>query len=144
MKKIIIILSILFLFSSCMVPKSEYDELESKNESLKSEKERLESINRRQNTIIDSLYDEKETIERKKLETIHSENKALKLIEDYYTFYNADKTYRQPQIRRIDNNKFSVSLQECTNKEAYRSDDFFWHSRVLTLVINNNGSYKIN
>lgn len=152
MKKIVIVITIPLLFSSCLVPKSEYDGLESKNEILVSDNERLKFDNerlklfiQRQNRILDSLDNEKDLIARKKLETsLHSENEALRLIEDYYTFYDANMVYRNPQVRRIGDNKFSVSLQECTNKDGYKEDDFFWHSRVLTLTINNDGTYKVN
>lgn len=145
MKKIVIVITIPLLFSSCLVPKSEYDELESKNEIVVSDNERLKLVIQRQNRILDSLDNEKDLIARKKLETsLHSENEALRLIEDYYTFYYANMVYRNPQLRRIGDNKFSVSLQECTNKEAFKEDDFFWHSRVLTLTINNDGTYKVN
>jgi len=152
MRKIITVLAVLSLLSSCVVPQSKFDELKSENESIKSENEsiksenkKIQSINLQLNKKIDSLYDEKETIARKELETsLHSEKEALRLIEDYYTFYYANMVYRNPQLRRIGDNKFSVSLQECTNKEVFKGNDFFWHSRVLFLTINNDGTYKVN
>ncbi len=152
MKKIITSLIILFLLlSSCIVPKSDNDKLKLDNENLKLENEKLQLSNNQLDTLTQQLSKklelidiENERIKQKKLEiSLHTENEALRSLEDYYKFYYANKVYRNPQLRRIDDNKFKVSLEECINKEGFKEVDNFWDSRVLTIEINNNGTYKV-
>lgn len=145
MKKILISLILLFfLFSSCMVPQSEFDELKSENEGLKSLNKRLDDLNEKLQNKLDVIDFKNREIEREKLDiSILSEEEALRLVEDYYKFYNANMTFRNPQFRRIADNKFKVSLEECTNKDEFKKDDFFWHSRVLSIEINNDGFYVV-
>jgi hypothetical protein len=128
-----------------MVPQSNYDELKSENEGLKSLNQKLETLNENLRNRLDVIDFKNREIEQAKLKiSLHTEEEALRLIEDYYKFYNANKTFRNPQIRRIADNEFKVSLEECTNKEEFKENDFFWHSRVLTLEIKNDGSYVVN
>lgn len=144
MKKIITSLIILMILSSCMVPQSDYDKLKLENESLKSSNDRLDTLNLELRKKIEIIDDENERIEQKKSEiSLHSEEEALRLIEDYYRFYYANKIYRNPQLRRIDDNKFRVSLEECINKEGFKENNMFWDSQLLTIEINNNNKYKV-
>ena len=134
-------LLILFLFASLTscVPKSEYDELKTDNEQLRDElaelKPELDELRREQN----------EREERERQISAHSEADALKLIKDYYEFYNANMIYRKPKVRRDISaaNKFIVSLEECVKKGGFSEDNFFWHSKVLTLTINIDGTYRV-
>ncbi|MBG6112134.1 hypothetical protein IWX84_003030 [Flavobacterium sp. CG_9.10] len=144
-KKIIISLTVLFILSSCMVPQSDYNELKSENDVLKSLNKKLETLNEKLRSKLDLIEFKNREIEEAKLKiSLRTEEEALRLIEDYYKFYNANMTYRNPQLRRNADNEFKVSLEECINKDTYKEGDFFWHSRVLTLEINNDGTYKVN
>lgn len=125
-----------FLFTllllSC-VPKSDYEALERENAQLIQELEtlRLEKSQR-------------EEQERLALIRHRSEDEALKLIKDYYEFYNADMIYRKPKVRRLSSSQFVISLEECVKKGDFSDQDFFWHSRVISLTINSDDTYKIN
>ncbi len=135
MKKIIIALTISVTLLSCVVPQSDYNKLKSENEQLKNEISNIEI----ENTELKSRLEEK-----KRIASNHSEAEALKFLKDYYSFYNSDMTYRNPRVRRVDGNTFKISLEDCTKKADFKKDDFFWHSQVLTLVINEDGTYKVN
>lgn len=143
MRRIITGIIVLSLLSSC-IPRSDYDKLKLENEDLKSSNKRLENSVQQLTKELELIDIENEKIESKKRETsFHTEEEALKIIEDYYKFYYANKIYRNPQLRRIDNNKFRISLEECSNKADFKENDFFWNSRVLTIEIDNNGTYKV-
>jgi len=73
----------------------------------------------------------------------YSEEKALEFLEDYFSFYNAAEAYRNPNLRRISNNVFYISLQTCINEKEFMENDFFWHSKVLVLKIQSSTKYKI-
>lgn len=135
MKKIITALTFSITLLSCGVPQSDYDKLKSENEQLKNEISNIEI----ENTELKAKLEEK-----KRIASNHSEAEALKLLKDYYSFYNSDMTYRNPRVRRVDGNTFKISLEDCTKKADFKNDDFFWHSQVLTLVINEDGTYKVN
>ncbi len=83
------------------------------------------------------------TKQKKKVSVKYDEEKALSCVYDYYTFYNADYTFRNPEVRRVSNNVFYISLQECTNKKEFRDNDFFWMSKVLVLTITSSTKYII-
>lgn len=110
-------------FISCGVPQSDYDDLKSENESLKRQLNELNAP---------------------KEEIVHTETEALKHLKDYYEFYNNDFAYRRPKLRRINANTFVISLQTCINKKPFLNDDFHWNSQVLTMKINDDGTYKVN
>jgi hypothetical protein len=130
MSKVIISVFTSLLFISC-VSQSEHDKLKAENEILKEELEILKAEKREQ--------EEKEYFASKQQ---HSEEEALKLIKDYYEFYNANFLYRKPKIRRISNDKFAISLEECIKE--FRDIEFHWSSKVLNLTIHTDGTYDIN
>lgn len=118
------------ILTSC-VPKSDYDQLQKENSRLREE--------------VESLRAEKsEREEKERLDNLrqHSEDEALKLLKDYYEFYNANFVYRRPKIRRLSNNRFVISLEECIKE--FRDIEFHWHSKVVNLTINSDGTYNIN
>lgn len=127
MKRIFFLLIPFLALASC-VPQSKYDQ-------LKSEKEELEQQ-------VNQLVEEKRQaeIERNKKPYI-SETKAMLYIKDNYSFYQKDTKYRNVQLRRIADNSFKVSIEECTSKGDFSNDDFFWHSRVRTLTVHSDGKY---
>lgn len=73
----------------------------------------------------------------------YSEQEAVSYVRDYYDFYNADYLARKIRIRRISNNKFNVSLEQCVNKEPFIDSDFHWNSVNYILTIENNGKYNM-
>jgi hypothetical protein len=121
-----------FLLVSC-VSKSEYEALERQNKQLKQELEALRLEQR-----------QREEQERLALIKHRSDEEALKLIKDFYEFYNADMIYRKPKVRRLSSNQFVISLEECVKKGGFSDQDFFWHSRVLNLTINSDDTYKMD
>jgi predicted RNase H-like nuclease (RuvC/YqgF family) len=142
--KMLIILSILGVMSSC-VSKSSYEELQNENYTLQNElrmvKMELSSLQREYEANVETIRE----LERKKREKkFFSEEQALSFLKDYYSFYNADFIYRNARMRRVDNNTFKISLEENFNKESFKNIESFWSSKVKTLVINNDGTYKIN
>jgi len=120
---------ILVVSSISCVPKSEYDKIKNENDELKSEIQKYEL----------EIKKEAERLE----ELIHSEDEALKLLEDYYDFYNSNMKYRNPKIRRTSNNTFQISVQECLKKTGYCNNESFWNSKVLKLTINEDGTYRM-
>lgn len=74
----------------------------------------------------------------------HEESEALKLVSDYYDFYNAEYTFRNARVRRISSNKFQISVEECFNKKEFVENEFHWRSVVRQLTIHDDGSYKMS
>ena len=81
--------------------------------------------------------------QKKKVSVKYDEEKALSCVFDYYAFYNADYSFRKAEVRRVSNNVFYISLQECINKKEFRENDFFWRSKVLVLTITSSTKYVI-
>ena len=77
----------------------------------------------------------------KKSSVKYSEEKALELVEDNYAFYDANNIYRYAKVRRVSNNVFYVSLEECDKTFADKGD-VFWHAKVYVLTIGSNTKYK--
>lgn len=140
---------ILIILTSC-VSKSAYDELISQNDSLKqisklnnAEKDSLKiEINKLSNRLEQFQTKRINKEEQEKSTRFHSEDEALQLVSDYFSFYNADHMYRNPRLRRTSDNKFIVSLEE-----AYKSSpddcEVCWTSMVYNLTINNDNTYKL-
>jgi hypothetical protein len=134
--KIISIFTILLL-TNCGIPKEEHEKLKQELENLKTEVENLKNEN-------STLEYEKEQLEEKKrIASTHTESEALKLLKDYYEFYNSNFAYRKPKVRRENENTFVISLEECVNKEPFLSNDFHWSSKVVTLEIFEDGKYEV-
>ena len=132
------------ILTSCGVPQADYDNLKAENKQLK--KRLLEKntsaikIIAPQNEVITEKYEEKNTF------SYHSEAEALKLIKDYYNFYNADHVYRNPRVRRVNGNTFKISLEECSKYALnieMMTDEERYQSNVYNLRINENGTYKV-
>ncbi|HEX8334817.1 MAG TPA: hypothetical protein VF622_19490 [Segetibacter sp.] len=83
----------------------------------------------------------KKTSTTKKVSVKYSEEKASELVEDNYAFYDANNVYRNAKVRRVSNNVFYVSLEECS-KDFAEKGDFFWHSKVYVLTIASNTRYR--
>ena len=134
MKKLITIFTLLLFITSC-VSKSNYEKLKKENDSLKIELSNVEQQ-------YESLLEEKRQAEiEKNRKPYITENKARTYLKDYYEFYNSDMKYRNAVFRRIDDNVFKISLEECTKKGGFSDNDFFWSSSVRTLTVNNDGTY---
>lgn len=144
MKRKIIALSVPLIISACGVPQDDYDKLKQENEALeeKLQDSELQISNLQQQN--GDLLEEKRQIEiEKNRAPFVSESQALDYIKDYYDFYDSDVDYRNVRLRRIEDNVFTVSLEECTNKGEFSNDDFFWHSRIKRLTVNSDGTYKL-
>ena len=139
MKKIFYLIPFL-TFASC-VSQSDYDKLKAEKEELEQKVTQIENELSSVEFKYNQLLEEKRQaeIERNRISYI-SEAKALQYIKDNYSFYEKDTRYRNVQLRRIADNSFRVSLEECTSKGGC-NDDFFWHSIVRTLTVHNNGKY---
>jgi hypothetical protein len=122
----------IFCFLSCGVPQGKYDD-------LKAENERLQKRNQ-------ELMDENASIEaaNSKQQKSYTEEDVLRLLKDWYSFYNADFVFRKPKIRRISNSDFVISLEECTKQAAFKNDNFYWNSAVLYMKFNEDGNYNIS
>jgi len=135
MRNKIFILGIMVLSLNACVPKSDYEKLEKEKNEVEKQ---LEETKKEYNL----LYEEKRQagIEKDRIPYV-SEDQALKYIKDNYAFYEKDMKYRNVQLRRIADNSFRVSLEECTKKGDFSNDDFFWHSNVRTLTVHKSGKY---
>lgn len=86
---------------------------------------------------------------------------AIKYVEDYFEFYQADTHYENPEARKVSNNVFHIKVETCnagehcyTEKEytnifgdTYKvkeKNTFFWHTKVYVLTIKPQGKYIIN
>jgi predicted nuclease with TOPRIM domain len=137
MKTKIISFSTILILTGCGIPKEEHEKIKHELETLKTEVETLKNEN-------STLEYEKEQLEEKKrIASTHTENEALKLLEDYYEFYNSNFAYRSPKVRRENENTFVISLEQCVNKEPFLSNDFHWSSKVVTLEIFEDGKYEV-
>lgn len=156
MKVKFLILGLGLLTMTACVPKSDYEKLEKEktdveNHYEKLEKEKtdlenqLEEIKQELSSMSDKyyeLYDEKRKAEIERNKTPHiSKSEALQYIKDNYSFYEKDMLYRNVQLRRISDNSFRVSLEECSNKGPFSDNEFFWNSNVRTLTVHSNGKY---
>lgn len=144
MKRKIIALSIPLIISACGVPQDEYDKLKLEKVALeeKLQDSELEISNLKQQN--DDLLEEKRQIEIEKNKTpFVTESQALDYIKDYYDFYDSDVDYRNVRLRRLEDNVFTVSLEECTKKGSFSDNDFFWTSRIKRLTVNSDGTYKL-
>jgi hypothetical protein len=148
----VLITSILF---SC-VSQSDYDKLKIEKEN--SEK-KFKSENREKDKKIEKVKyelsllkeDLNQLMAEKRLSEIEknrkpyvSELEAKKYLKDYYDFYESDNIYRNAKFRRVDDNVFKVSLEECTKKGGFSDNDFYWHSIVKTLNVKNDGTYSLS
>ena len=131
MRYFITFMLIFYLFS-CGVPQSKYEELKTENEKLKKRnQELLDEISQQKTEKLNDLK-------------VHTEEEALRLLKDWYSFYHADDLFRKPRFRRVANNEFLVSLEECTKKGPFKKQDFFWNAVVLQIIIYEDGTYQIN
>lgn len=137
-------LGLSFLILSSCVSESDYKKLEGEKEDierrLKETEQELSNLTYEYNLLIEEKRQAE--IERNRIPYI-SEEQALRYIKDNYAFYDKDIKYRNVQLRRIADNSFKVSLEECTKKGPFSSDDFFWSSIVRTLTVYNNGKYNL-
>ena len=128
MKFKFLILGIGILMLNACVSKSDYEKLEKEKNDLANK--------------LEELYEEKRLAEIEKNKKPYvSESQALEYIKDNYTFYQKDMLYRNVQLRRISDNSFKVSIEECTKKGQFSNDDFFWFSNIRTLTVYSDGTY---
>lgn len=146
----LIIFSLILI--SCGVPQKKYDELLVERDSLltvavdnekliKQNEELTESLSKlREN--FDKVWKEKFELEREKnSKIVIYESDALDYLKDHYEFYDSNKIYRNPKLRRVDSNQFVISLEECDKKFSDR--EFFWTSVVKELIVNNDRTYTL-
>jgi len=144
MKRKIIALSIPLIILACGVPQDDYNKLKREKEELEGKLQDVESEISNLKQQNDDLLEEKRQIEIEKNRTpFVTESQALNYIKDYYDFYDSDVDYRNVRLRRLEDNVFTVSLEECTKKGNFSNNDFFWTSRIKRLTVNNDGTYKL-
>lgn len=139
--KILSLLIFILTLNGC-VSKSDYEKLEREKAQLE------DTLNEIKQELTEVQYNYEQLLEEKRLAEIErnrkpyiSEAQALNYIKDNYDFYEKDMRYRNVVLRRVDDNSFRVSLEECTKKGPFSNDDFFWNARVRTLTVHNNGKY---
>ena len=144
MKKAFYLIFATVLFFGC-VSQSEYDKLQEENKKLKEKNSIQFARIALLTSELDELEREKEKaqIEKNRIKW-YSDDQALNYVKDYYEFYNTDNKFRNVKIRRVTDNEFRVSLEECTKKASFSNDDFFWNARVYRLTIDNKGKYDMN
>ena len=125
-----IVILVLLIITSCITP-GEYRQVLAENDSLRTILVNFEEENDNLKTQIEE-FEEKE-----RLKTLYTDVDAYKLIEDYYDFYRADYKYRNPRVRKQSYNVFKISIEEANIKLG------FWSSFVLTLTINEDGTYQV-
>ncbi|MCD4678748.1 MAG: hypothetical protein K8S00_00020 [Bacteroidales bacterium] len=151
MERIFGFLFILVTITGC-VSQTKYDDLQLESEQLKIDLHKLKSeiselqisFDNLQVSYYDLLAEKRKLEEKKKRSTLYSKTDALKLLKDYYSFYNADRIYRNPRVRKISYNKFRISLEECSKKGSFSENDFFWRASVKLLIIYEDGKYDIS
>lgn len=135
---------ITFLSLTSCVKKSDYDELNFKNEKLTRQVEELIQIRDSLNIEVQSYKNKQYKELTKKIEnsTIYrTVEEASFLVKDYYEFSNRNFLYRNPKIKRVNNNKFKISVEECINKDGFKESDFHWNAQLYILEIKNDGTY---
>ena len=126
--KIFLIVLILSILNSC-VSKSDYEDIKSENKILKEELQRVKEELSNIRIEYELLIKEKREAEAERnKKPFITEAKALKYIKDNYDFYEKEMRYRNIKLRRVDDNEFRVSVEECNRR--FSDDDFFWNSRV--------------
>jgi predicted RNase H-like nuclease (RuvC/YqgF family) len=131
----------LLLFSSC-ISRSEFDKLRIENECLKKRVMELESEISSLNDKYNAAIIEKRIIDSQKKERkIFTEMQALQCLEDYYNFYRRDYSYRDPMVKRSQDNSFLISLEESEKMNSDRGKEQ-WTPVVWTLTMNDDGTYS--
>ena len=145
--KIIKLILILSLLSSCGVPKDDYDKVVEERDSLKLELESLKvTIDKNLNDYLVlerelQVYREKE---RKENEVPYvTETRALEILKYDYSFNRRDDVYKDVQIVRLAKNKFKISLMEKSRTAPEQSDDFFYHNKKLVLTVFKGDKYTL-
>jgi hypothetical protein len=136
--------------TSC-VSESDYKKLKQENEGLTEENEGLKTKVKQLNVRIDNLtienrdlLEDKNKKEKKiQISSLHTEEEALRLLNDYYEFYDANFVYRNPKVRQVSENVFKISLEECSKKTASVNNGYFWESIVIKLSIYDDGKYDV-
>lgn len=140
------------IFSSCGVPQKKYDDVILERDSLlvivadnKKLIERNEELSQSLSKLrenFDKVWKEKFELEREKnSKIVIYDSDALSYLKDYYEFYDSDKLYRYPKLRRVESNRYIISLEECDKR--FSKDEFFWKSVVKELIVNNDKTYTL-
>ena len=133
---------------ACGIPQDEIEQkqankIQIENYQLKS---KLDSLQREFDVLQSNYNMLQNVVARKATEegqnTSKTDENAIRLIKDYYTFYNSNYVFRNPQIRKISSNEFQISLEECS-KSFLQSNIDEWTSKVLVLTIYENGKYDV-
>ncbi len=64
------------------------------------------------------------------------------LVREHYEFYRRDYVYREPLIKKINNFRYHISVEECRNNEIALEHNL-WISNILVLIIHMDGSYTL-
>lgn len=66
----------------------------------------------------------------------------LNLVEEHYEFYRRDYVYREPLVKKVNDFRYHISVEECQNNEIALKYNL-WHSHVMVLLIHMDGSYTL-
>lgn len=108
--------------------------------------------------LVISIYGQKKKTTKKVVKSYTIEQ-ALEYVEDYFSFYEADTQYDNPEARKISNNVFHIRVDICeSGEDCYKTvyyswevqlpprtekKDFFWHSQLYILTIGTGGKYRM-
>ena len=96
----------------------------------------------------------------KKVTKSYTIEQALEYVDDYFSFYEADTAYDNPEARKISNNVFHIRVDVCKHGNCYKTkidwsnndiktvstgekDSFWWESKLYVLTIGTGGKYSM-
>ena len=136
----LLVFYMLFIFGC--ISQSDFEKLKFENECLKKRILELEADKANLSEKYNALVVEKKLIESQtKEKKFYSESQALQYLEDYYSFFRRNYTYRDPVIRRSTDNTFLISLEESEKINAEPNKEQ-WMAVLWSLKINANGTYS--
>src|SRR5690606_1122547 len=71
------------------------------------------------------------------------EKQVIDFLDEYYQFYNRDKIYRNPIIKKIDQSTFRVSVEQCLSKGGFKEREIFWDSEIWEITLDENNEFQI-
>ena len=60
---------------------------------------------------------------------------ALAYVDDYFSFYEADSFYENPEVRKISNNVFHVRVDVCAGYGCYETDSYGYRQKKISFGI---------
>lgn len=113
--------------------------------------------------VVISIYGQKKKSTKKVVKSYTIEQ-ALEYVKDYFSFYEADTQYDNPEARKISNNVFHIRVDICeSGRNCYKTEyypsfsgekrvqlpprteknEFWWRSQLYILTIGTGGKYSM-